>query len=249
MLALGPLPHLSARAPRGALPRLASLGVDDARAARACRVRIRSASVSFDPAAGGTVEGPFPEPGVGRPELRIDSIGESGPSSVAVSRATSAATSSMRSRSTAFSMRSYAPTFSPSRFTAAISRCSLSRSSWDRLSSFSISDFSVLSVSIATRLRSCAWASWARSSASILQQARLLVASRGELLETRAERLRFCRLSHELPIELGDTVDKIIGAGALLGKLSARCLDFGGLGVQMFPQRFRFFLVTFELPL
>ena len=37
---------------------------------------------------------------------------------------------------------------------------------------------------------------------AIRQQARLLVASRGELPETRAERLRFCRLSHELAIEL-----------------------------------------------
>src|SRR5205823_9904221 len=84
---------------------------------------------------------------------------------------------------------------------------------------------------------------------AIRQQARLLVASRSELPETRAERLRFRRLSHELAIELGDTVGEIVGTGALLGKLSARCLEVGGLAVEMFPQRLRFFLITFELPL
>ena len=58
---------------------------------------------------------------------------EPGPSSTLVSRATSAATSLMRSRSTAFSMRSVAQVVSTSRFMATISSCSLERSACDCL--------------------------------------------------------------------------------------------------------------------
>ncbi len=84
---------------------------------------------------------------------------------------------------------------------------------------------------------------------AIRLQPRLLVELRGELLEASAQRLRFGGLRHELAIELGDTVGEIVRAGALLGELSGRCLDFGGLAVEVIPQGLGFFVVTFELTL
>ena len=61
--------------------------------------------------------------------VRIVSIGEPGPSRAEVRRVTSAATSLMRSRNSAFSTRSVAQVDSASRFIVPTSRCTLLRSS------------------------------------------------------------------------------------------------------------------------
>ena len=117
--------------------------------------------------------GPARMPGIATEDR---SIGEAGPSSVAVSRATSAATSLMRSRRSAFSTRSFAHVLSASCFMAAISRCSLARSSLDCLSCSSIEAFSARIASVARRWRFSASASAARSSEFDLLCVRRLIA-------------------------------------------------------------------------
>ena len=79
------------------------------------------------------------------------SIGEFGPSSWIASLATSAAMSLMRSRSSAFSMRSVAQELSACCWIALMSRCSLARSSRATRSCSSTAAFSLRSFSIAGR--------------------------------------------------------------------------------------------------
>ncbi|MBN8919570.1 MAG: DUF2927 domain-containing protein, partial [Rhizobiales bacterium] len=124
--------------------------------ARCCRARMRSArlaprgrGVTFEivpPAAPfalpfGTVAGASSAP-------RISSILDSEPSSAAIRRATSAETSLMRSRSSAFSIRSVSHDVSVCRFSVASScwrraRSSRPRSSWPSSSSFVVRSDSV----------------------------------------------------------------------------------------------------------
>ena len=109
-----------------------------------CSARMRSASVLFcsatarcrpgrlrraQPCVNGAVAVRRAGAGSSRSRRRAAaSIGEPGPSSAAVRRATSAATSLMRSRKSAFSTRSAAQSISASRCIFAISACSWSRS-------------------------------------------------------------------------------------------------------------------------
>ena len=148
-----------------------------------------------------------------------------GPSSALVSRATSAATSLMRSRSSAFSTRSDAQDASASRFIVAISRCSLV-ALFLRVLELLLERraFPSFRLSIAERwrprarrarragrLRSCA-----RSSSSLrsvlesysrsVRQPALLVEAGHQFLHAPAENFGFRGLRDELAFELGDAI-------------------------------------------
>ena len=165
------------------------------------------------------------------------SIGEFGPSSAEASRATSAATSLMRSRSKAFSTRSDAQVSSASRFIAARSRASRSRSSVVRPSSdcnwaFSALSFSARRTGAAVELGDGGAqvvfglarghfdfaAHLIELEFALVEQPRLFAEAVFQILGAAAENFGFRGLRHQLLFEFGDAAAEILDPAALFGQ-------------------------------
>ena len=163
----------------------------------------------------------------------MDSIGEPGPSSVAVSRATSAATSLMRSRNSAFSTRSAAQV----EFGVALHRADLALqlgAFFDRGGELRLE---LRDIGAEPVHRAAAAAARRRQFAAQIglglargfelaahaleliialgEHAALIAEPRFELLDAAVEHLGFGLLHEELPLEFG-------GAGAEVAELAAR---------------------------
>ena len=161
-------------------------------------------------------------------------MGELGPSSTLVSRATSAATSLMRSRITAFSMRSAAQVASASRLLVSISRCSLARSSCDCRNCLSSCAFSRAGFRLPARARarrppvrracrlrrvSTVRASLRKLSEAYSRSARKRPCSSrcaDQFLHAAVEDFGFGGLRHQLTFELGEAVAEGFGLARAL---------------------------------
>ena len=179
----------------------------------------------------------------------IASIAEFGPSSCIASLATSAAMSLMRSRNSAFSMRSVAQELSACCWIALMSRCSLARSS--RASAKLLLDRGLLAAQLLDRRANCRRSTAPRSRCAIpvtmrsavvvgLLELIVLVFALGEQLALRreprfeivdavAEHLGFLDLDDQLPVEIGDALAQVFDAAARLRQLARRGLGFGAL--------------------
>ena len=192
------------------------------------------------------------------------SIAEFGPSSCIASLATSAAMSLMRSRSSAFSMRSVAQELSACCWIALMSRCSLARSS--RAMPKLLLDRGLFAAQLFDRRRFAAAFRAAissrnslavRSAASVgLPQLVVLEVALGEQLalgreprlqvvDAVAEHFGFLDLDDQLAVEIGDALAQILDAAAGFRQFAGRVLGFaalllrGGFGSRRIPSRRR----------
>ena len=232
------------RKERGDARRDADHVAEESREERACSARMRSARLPLPSSplvfAGCAIAG-LPDAVrarrmLGRGEDRVDRSSP-GPSSTEVRRATSAATSLMRSRSSAFSTRSDAQVASASRFIAETSRCSLARSSRARSSWLSASVFSARSASVAVAVAALDGAELLAQigldparrididaqlvalALAVGEQARLLGQPHFHVGDAAAHDLGFGGLRRELALELADAGAEVLHVAALLGEL------------------------------
>ena len=192
--------------------------------------------------------------GIAGSAASIASIGEFGPSSCIASLATSAAISLMRSRSSAFSMRSVAQELSACCWIALMSRCSLARSSRAIRSCSSTAAFSAFSFSSAGHYAAVGEVDFVAqflggAFGGLFRLAQLIVLivalgqklalggkARFQVVDAVAEHFGFLDLDDQLAIEIGDPLAQVLDPAARLGEFARRGF---GLAALLFEPRLR----------